>query len=183
MQKQNVVCAHWVVSLSLKKERCCPARMNLKDSMTQKTTYHPIPSGKKPPEANPERPKVEKWLGWRAWGACSRDTGFPFTVMEILWTMNATQSSALIQCISCYMNFTSSFFEMLESLQGTLSPPMEPRVIYNMGSSRFWGDKTVTIPYIHRATRHQGQKLPSSELAYEVVPQPRRGHRDPGWPL
>ena len=36
------------------------------------------------------------------------------------------------------MNFSSSFFEMLESLQDTLSPSMEPRVIYNMGSSRFW---------------------------------------------
>ena len=75
----NVVHAQWAVSLSLKRERRCPARMNLKDSTTQKTTYHLTPSSQKPPESSPERAKVEKRLGWRGWGACSRDTGFPFS--------------------------------------------------------------------------------------------------------
>lgn len=129
MQKQNVVRAHWAVSLSLKKEWCCPARTNLKTSMPQKTTYHLITSGEKPAEANPERQEVEKWLGWRGWGRLLQGPG-----VSVHSAGNSVDTECrLIKCFKTVrfvlMNFTSICFEMLDSLQDTLSPSMEPRVI------------------------------------------------------
>lgn len=138
ISEQNAVGAHWAKRHSAlrengeKKKR---ERMALfcKDDPRKQDDTRPHSTrfllAKNPQQANPERQKAAKRLGWRGWGCLLQ--GRRVSVYSDGNTLNAERR--LIKCFKTVRVLLHEFhlnsFEELESPQGALSPAMEPGVI------------------------------------------------------